>query len=186
MDRLYFGLYRQVGNTKVTIYARLRNLEAEDRLKNQASVEDEPFLADRLDKDDIMKRLGQHLDEESYIKMLSTFIVVILKNGQKEGVAFECKSLEKDLFIDYAAPINAEDTTSLGGVVRHCLKYRGPEAFMLDDNYRIGLHEYLTLYGVDNGLCAVLEQLVIVMNSKARDMFLKRLAEFVTQKQPTK
>jgi hypothetical protein len=179
IHRKWFRLHKKVGkSTQVNVFSRLRNLREEEKAE-EMQQEDEK---DGVDKDDIMTRLAEHLDEEKYIKMLSSMLVTIHKQGQPEAVAFECKSLEKDILIDYVTPIPGEDASDAMKVGRSCLVYRGSEAFILDDNYRIALHEYLAMHGVDTNLAAAVEQLVIGLHPKSREALVQRLAEFMTQK----
>ena len=159
----------------------MRNIEFEDRMnanleKSQATTPE--FLSDRVDADDIMKRISENIDDQKFMRMFASFTVCINKDGEDEAVVFHCRSLETDLFVEYLLPMSADVIEDPFMVRVKSRAYRGPEAHMLEDTYRLGLYEYLNAYTIDEQLCAVLEQLCIILDSKARQQASKMFLDF--------
>lgn len=177
----WFTLRKNIGESKIVIHARMRNTEIEDRINNNLNSvqQEEPeFLSDKVDQDDIMKRISQDLDEDKFMKMFSTFTVCINKGDQSEAVAFHCRSVESDLFIEYLQPVEGSIIDDPFKVFEAGRKYHGPEAFMMEDTYRLGLNEYLRTYTIDEQVCVAIEHLSIVLDSEARKATAKMLADF--------
>ena len=131
-----------------------------------------------LDKDDLMRRLSEHIDDERYLKMFSLFYVAISKQGEEKAALFQCKSVESDLIVEYTCVLDAKDVDSRQEVIKTANLYRGVESMMLDDNYRIGLHEYLKVHSVDEDLCTTIEHLAVVLRQKAVDQVYLQLKDF--------
>ena len=125
-----------------------------------------------------MKRISENIDDEKFMKMFSSFTVCINKQGEDEAVVFHCRSVETDIFIEYLLPLKADIIEDPFKVRIQSRAYRGPEAHMLEDTYRLGLYEYLNAYTVDEQLCAALEQLCIILDSKTRQQTSKMFVDF--------
>lgn len=156
-------------------------MEAEERLRSleEQSREDSPdFLSSKLDKDDIMRRLGETLDEERYLKMFSLMYVVVAKAGEAKAVMFQCKSIESDIVVEYCCAIPAADADDYHLVLKSANLYRGVESMLLEENYRIGLHEYLAAHAVDESLATAVEHLAILLRPMAVEGIAKQLRDF--------
>ena len=181
----FFRLETKLSETRVVIHSQIRLLEVEERVRNrQANSQEDPnagFLSDHVDKDDIMRRLSENINDEKYLKMFSMFYVAISKTKEETAVLFQCKSMESDIIIDYVCTIPAADIDDYRKVVKTANLYRGVESMMLDENFRIGLHEYLKVHGVDEDLCTVLEHLAVVLRKKAVEQTITRIKEFALE-----
>lgn len=145
---------------------------------NEQPQDTPDFMSDKLDNDDIMKRIGQNLDDEKFLKMTCGFSACINKQGQAEAVVIHCTSVEADIFIDYLQPIEATKIEDPIAVMEAGKRYKGPEAFLLEDTYRLGLNEYLRVYGINEELSVALEHLSIVLDSQAKRDVSRMILEY--------
>ncbi len=179
--RGFFSLEKSLGESTVKVFARLRDLQMEQRLEmglDQFEDEEEPeMLSDRVDKDDILRRVTENIDDESYITMISLFSVVINKKGEDQAVVFCCKSVEADCFVEFVCTVPSSIVEDFEALNRELNKYRGPESFILDDNYRIGLHEYLKAYSLDDNFFACIEHLALGLQERSRLNLAAKLAK---------
>lgn len=175
-----FKLEKTLSETRIVIHSQIRLLETEERVRKQQNENQQApdFLGDMVDKDDLMRRLSEQLDDERYLKMFALFYVTITKEGEEKGVVFQCKSLESDLIIEYVCTIPAKDVDKREEVLKTANLYRGVESMMLDDNYRIGLNEYLKAHTVDEDLCSAIEHLAVVLRKQAIDQVYIQMKEF--------
>lgn len=172
---------KEIGDTKVIVHGQIRLLEVEDRVRAQKAKEgenEEQALRGMLDKDDIMKRLAEHLDEERFMKMFSLFYAVISKESEDKSVVFQCKSVESDIIIEYAFTMPTSDIEDFIAVAKTANAYRGVESMMLDENYRTGLYEYLVAHTVDEDFVTLVEHLSVVLHSMSIEETNKRLKDF--------
>lgn len=162
------------------IHSQIRLLEVEERIRNQSGEQQQApdFLGDLVDKDDLMRRLSEHIDDERYLKMFSLFYVTIAKEGEQQAVLFQCKSVESDLIVEYVCKLAAINVDDRQEVIKTANLYRGVESMMLDDNYRVGLHEYLTVHTIDEDLCSAIEHLAVVLRQKAVEQVYIQMKEF--------
>lgn len=152
----------------------------EEKVRNQENSEEQvpDFLASFVDKDDLMKRLSEHLDDERYLKMFSLFYVVITKEGEENAVLFQCKTVESDLIVEYVCKTPAANADNRQEIIKTANLYRGVESMMLDDNYRIGLHEYLECHTINEDLCSAVEHLAVVLRQKSIEKTYHQMKEF--------
>lgn len=182
-EQIHFGFFKLekiISETRIVVHSQIRLLEVEERVRNaQNDGQEVPeFLGETIDKDDLMRRLAENIDDERYLKMLSIFYVGIAKEGEDKAVLFQCKTVESDLIVEYVCTINSKDIGNRSLVVKSANLYRGVESMMLDDNYRIGLHEYLHLHSVDEDFCSAVEHLAIILRTKAKDQIYTKLKDF--------
>ena len=179
-DQGYFTLKKLVGESQVKIYARLRDLQMEQRMEtamDQNEDETEPdLLMDQVDKDDILRRITDNIDDEKYLTMISLFNVIVNKKGEEKAVVLCCKSVEADCFVDFVCTIPSDIVDDFDKVSREINKYRGPESFILDDNYRIALHEYLKAYSLDQNLFTCIEHLSLGLQERSKLNLVSKLA----------
>lgn len=180
-DQGYYTLEKTVGDSHITIYARLRDLQMEQRLEmalDQYEDEQEPeLLSDKIDKDDILRRITDNIDDERYLTMISLFNVIINKKGEDQAVVFCCKSVEADCFVDFVCSIPSDIVGDFEKVSKEINKYRGTESFILDDNYRIALHEYLKAYSLDENLYTCIEHLALGLQERSSLNLIAKLAK---------
>lgn len=164
----------------MAIHSQIRLLEMEERVRNQKGSDQQvpDYLGEFVDKDDLMRRLSEHIDDERYLKMFALFYVVVAKAGEDHAMVFQCKSVEGDLIIEYACKLPAALADRRSEILKAATLYRGVESMMLDDNYRIGLHEYLACHTVDEDLCAAVEHLAIVLRQKSLEQVYSQLRTF--------
>jgi len=125
-----------------------------------------------------MKRLSEHLDDERYLKMFSIFYVVIAKKGEEKAVLFQCKSIESDMIIEYVCTTDSKFADNRSEIVKTANLYRGVESMMLDDNYRIGLHEYLNAHTIDEDVCTTIEHLAVILRRRSVDEIYSQMKDF--------
>ena len=63
-------------------------------------------------------------------------------------------------------------------VIKTANLYRGVESMLLDDNYRIGLNEYLKAHTVDENVCTTIEHLAVVLRKRSVDEIHSQIKEF--------
>ena len=167
----------------MTLYVRVRNLHLEEMSKKSEALEQERtqndgMLGDLVDKDDIIRRISEHTQQDSFVDMFSMFYCAITKQNEDTGVLFQCKTVEGDLFVDFVRAIPAKDATSYDAVNQYAELYQGPESFMLEDNYRTGLHEFVEAYGIDLKFCMAVEYLSVGFQAKQERKVVQSISEF--------
>jgi Mitochondrial glycoprotein len=172
------------------LYVRIRNLELEELSKKAEAREDaqnqgDDIMGELVDKDDIMRRIGEHVQQDSFVDMFSMFYLTITKDGENQAVLFQCKTVEGDLFIDFARGIQANDTKSYDAISEYAGLYQGPESFMLEDNYRTGLHEFAESYGLDLKFCMAVEYLSIVLQARQEKKVVQSIFEMTSKYKST-
>lgn len=173
----YFMLTRQAGQTSVKIYVLQRDLAKEERMAKMGEETDEQnalnneMPSDYIENDDIMRRISENMEEDKWLRMFSMFYVVIHKAGQPKASIFECKSVEADMFIDHILSADVIETRDYTSTINALHQYKGPESQLLDENYRIALHEYLNTFQVNEELCLVLEQVAVGLKHYSVEQF---------------
>lgn len=182
VHRGHFSIRKTISETKIVIHGQIRNLEQEIKARqaqDKSGKGDElSFLGKHVDKDDIMKRLADNLDQEHFLKMFSIFTVCISKKGEDQAVGFECKSLESDIIIEYAYTLPAAQIDDYKEVLRTSAQYRGVETMMLDENYRIGLHEYLKAHTISENVATLMEHMSVILRQKCVEQIYVKVKEF--------
>jgi hypothetical protein len=79
--------------------------------------------------------------------------------------------------VEYVCTVPHDIVDDFDQLSRQINKYRGPESFILDDNYRIGLHEYLKAYSLDENLFTCIEHLSLGLQERAKYNLMSKLAK---------